>query len=493
MPLQTWRILLPRLAELPNDLDEELFQALLALEQKQLEQDFRWDEASSWSINQSDGSLRLFFDDDTEVKARIQIIGTFNGDTFIWAWANPSIREELRSDSLRLKAHGIEQGWSVFDEPSFAAAPRDGYAFAALAAGLFDCQGAYAGASGGTVIYLTLRDLVAVEEEVRDEPEFAPPSLLKDLTGLLAAQTASVQLSLSDLREVENICRRAHVQSSFGDHLSAAGSLEEAWQSLGAYAGDQEPAGFIKLAMGNELFLAGKMEEALSILNEADELPGCPDLSLLYQRMGQCYAALGKKKRAIDMFARVYVASGSHGLAQMSPADRDLFCEDLKKRRQKAAKAITARLNVLGEDKEIEEAAATVACLVQELNAFETHAHKEQEKARKCEEMAIQLCDQDMGAQEKINTWWTWLMAVWCTPLRSPRCSSIQFPPAHDPERENLLRVWRTAEGRLAVETASEDAFGSINKWRYELENLNGSLLVSQIYSVWDDEEFSCI
>ena len=493
MPLRSWRLLLPELPDSPMDLDEELFQALLALEEKRLDQPYNWDEASSWAMDQNHARLTVFFDDDTEISARMQIVGTFNGETFMWAWANQTIDARLRVDSLKLKEHGESNGWTIFSQEEFPATARDAYAMMALAAEFAGADGAYAGESVGTATYVILFGLPKQAVPSTDQPEFGPPSVIDHLNGLIAQQLNVVRLGLRDLRDIESVCRRGYVQSLAGHHVAAAESYDEAWSMLGEFAADQEPASWIKLAKGNALFLAGLCQEALNTLQEAEQLFDCPDIVLLYQRMGQSYLALEMNKQAMDIFARVYVGGGEEALKELGSTEREPFLKELKSRRSKARKAILNCEVKAKTDKRLEEAEAIVTCLIEELNEFETNAHKLEEKARKKRINLSESCEEDLVVQDQINTKWAWLLAVWCTQNRWPLCNSIQFPPQHDPKTESIKTVRRNGDDKIAVETSSHDSFGGSNSWRYELEENDGELLISQIYSVWDDEETPCL
>lgn len=492
MPLPAWRILLPRLVDQPADLEEEMLQALLAVQEKQEQQPVAWEEVSSWSANQNEGSLTLFFADNTEMSIRIQIIGTFNGDTFMWAWNNPSVREELKNASLRLKEYGEQRGWQLFSEPFFPALPRDGFAMAALACRLSNAEGVYCGNNGGTATYFMLSEIPDSVQLSQEQPEFESLSPLESNESSIAALSASVQLEIKDLALVESICRRAFVQSQAGEHLAAVESLDQAWEHLGAHACDQEPAGWIKLARGNSLFLAGKIEEALKSLLEAAALPGCPDTAFLYERIGQCYMCLNEKDRAKDMYARLYVLAGAKGLDRLAEVDRRLFEAELNKRGKKARISCKTGKVDYGERK-LNQAAAVVLSLIRELHTFELDAHARQERASQHRSVESELCNEDLAAREKINTNFAWLMAVWCTPGRSPFCSVIQFPPSHDPKSEQIDRVYSLDSKAFAVETANLDPFGFANRFRYELEEIHELMFVRQIYSVWEDEEFPSI
>src|SRR4051812_29655149 len=102
-----WQLLLPQVDPQPSELDNELFDAMLALEQQRLSQHIKWDEVSEWDVDQDRETLILQFEDELpSVTARPQIIGTFDGSEFMWAWNNPSVEENLQRDSQAMRDAG---------------------------------------------------------------------------------------------------------------------------------------------------------------------------------------------------------------------------------------------------------------------------------------------------------------------------------------------------------------------------------------------------
>lgn len=502
MSLQVWRMLLPEFSNISPELDEELFQALIYLERKRASQKIPWEQIASWSADQNTGSVKLAFEDDTELSAQINLIGTFSRGTFMWGWHNPSIKDELKADSLKLKKYGEQKGWAIFSEPMFPATTRDGWALMALAAKVLNADGAYAGDTGEAVTFLTLYKLPGQPQKRKksivermqkmfardDQPQSA--SIFDFMDNMIANQVASVQIGLEDLRNVEILCRRAEKYSKDGQHLEAVKTLDEAWQKLGEYAVDQEPAGYIKLARGEALFHAGQISEALNTFEQAEEMYECPDRPLLYQRLGQCYAAVNSNENAIDMFIRLNAVSGSEILNQLDSAHKGLVMSKLAPLMERRRGLVEACMKP-SSDQLLARAEAVVTSFIKEMNAFEIAAYERGEEARTERDISSELCAEDVLAKEKMNREWSQLISVWCVSGgKSPVCASIQSPPAHDPAQEKIVNIERIADDRINVNTASDDGYSN---WRYELRLVEGDLLIDQLYSVWDGEEISAL
>ncbi|HVS52048.1 MAG TPA: hypothetical protein VHD62_06800 [Opitutaceae bacterium] len=94
-------------------------------------------EEERWNIDQVRGEL-IFTFPDIIAWARAQIVGTLDthAGTWMWAWANPSVADALKKDSLRVRAYGEERGIRRLTTPSWPAEEKDGWRMTALASRL---------------------------------------------------------------------------------------------------------------------------------------------------------------------------------------------------------------------------------------------------------------------------------------------------------------------------------------------------------------------
>ncbi len=393
---------------------------------------------------------------------------------------------------MALREFGEKHGWPLFAQPKFPATTRDGWAMMALAAQVTGAESAYAGGSGDTVVYCTLRNLRRAGGSGSPIAQAEEPSPLEQMNAMIAAQVNQVQLPLSELRRVESLCRRAYDQMESGYYSAAVTMFDAAWQQLGAYAADQEPAGWLKLAKGNALALDKRYEEAIRTLTEADRLHGCPDQELLYRRLGQCRLAMDDRSAAVDLFVRCYVAGGRKSFDAPS-IDRQLLDAALQTRWASADRRLSPATGTSPtEDPQLRRAAAIVDCLISDLHDFEIDAHERDELARKERAEKQVMCEADWTVRERTDANWCWLMATWCTPGRLPRCGSWGSPPEHDPNSERISSVARRDDGTIDVETTGL-YWGSAHRWRYELVEYEGRLLVRQLYSRSGEDEYPMI
>jgi hypothetical protein len=77
----------------------------------------------------------------------------------MWAWANPSIPDSLKIDSLKVKEYGETHQIDRLTTPEFAADEMEAWTLTALAAKLCESQGAYRGPAGRNAVFMTFGEV----------------------------------------------------------------------------------------------------------------------------------------------------------------------------------------------------------------------------------------------------------------------------------------------------------------------------------------------
>ncbi|NEZ64267.1 hypothetical protein D0962_15960 [Leptolyngbyaceae cyanobacterium CCMR0082] len=128
-----------------------------------------------WDIDQEVGDLVFSNSDGVKVAAPAQIIGSFsindsswlwawdnpsivddlNDSSWLWAWDNPSIVDDLKIHSLKLKAYGEKYGIEKLTTRKWIGTEDEAWAMTALAVNLCDTQGAYRGPAGSAYVFMT--------------------------------------------------------------------------------------------------------------------------------------------------------------------------------------------------------------------------------------------------------------------------------------------------------------------------------------------------
>jgi hypothetical protein len=121
----------------------------------------------SWSVDQAKGQITFIFPDGQIVKAKVQIVGTYNrpDETFLWSWDHPSVIKSLSVDARKVKEFGDEHGDRRFSERKVLCSEIDAWAFTAVAANLAEADGAYRVEAGGPLLYMTFTDIDVMEGE----------------------------------------------------------------------------------------------------------------------------------------------------------------------------------------------------------------------------------------------------------------------------------------------------------------------------------------
>ena len=115
------------------------------------------DRISGWDLDQGTGELTFSFADGIKAVTPAQIIGTYNSEdhTWLWAWDNPSVNENLTKDALKVRNYGEEHHIDRLTKRKWVGTEDDAWAMTALAVKLCGAQGAYRGPAGSTYVFIT--------------------------------------------------------------------------------------------------------------------------------------------------------------------------------------------------------------------------------------------------------------------------------------------------------------------------------------------------
>lgn len=118
---------------------------------------WRLGESKRWDLDQSRGDLIFTFSDGMIATCPAQIIGSFDTEsgTWLWAWANPSIPDSLKRDSLRVREYGLQHNIRRLTAAEWLGTEADGWAMAALACKLCEAQGVYRGPAGASFVFIS--------------------------------------------------------------------------------------------------------------------------------------------------------------------------------------------------------------------------------------------------------------------------------------------------------------------------------------------------
>lgn len=116
---------------------------------------WRFGEQKQWNIDQQEGVLRLTFADGVVAELPAQIVGSLNqtDGSWLWGWANDSLRESMKRDVQKVREYGEAHQMPLLTLPEWSADKQQAWNMAAIATKLCDAQGAFCGSSGSTLIF----------------------------------------------------------------------------------------------------------------------------------------------------------------------------------------------------------------------------------------------------------------------------------------------------------------------------------------------------
>ncbi|MCW9030915.1 MAG: hypothetical protein OQK58_05455, partial [Gammaproteobacteria bacterium] len=132
--------------------DDEVFHELISssfqyMEEKQngFIEKYKANDHERWDWYQETGTLVFSHDGEPQVEAEIHFSGSFSNksNTWMWAWANDSLDETVKSSSRKAKEIGEELGLLKLVAAHWDATEVDGWEMTAVLAKAMNAIGAY--------------------------------------------------------------------------------------------------------------------------------------------------------------------------------------------------------------------------------------------------------------------------------------------------------------------------------------------------------------
>jgi hypothetical protein len=125
------------------------------------QQTWQFGSETDFKFDPPTGLLTFSFDGGREVRCPAQAVGSVDtrAGIWAWAWANPSIPEDLRRAVEAVRAHGERRGLARLTRPSWPATTEQAWQMTAVAAKLCEYPGAYALSTGPLQLFLVFREV----------------------------------------------------------------------------------------------------------------------------------------------------------------------------------------------------------------------------------------------------------------------------------------------------------------------------------------------
>ena len=113
--------------------------------QESLDRQYRAGQWPRYDWSQEPGQLVFSQDGKPKVIADIQFVGSISTmtNTWLWAWDNDTVAQELCQASLQVRQYGERHGLPHLTTPKWPAEEADGWEMTSIAAYLTDAEGAY--------------------------------------------------------------------------------------------------------------------------------------------------------------------------------------------------------------------------------------------------------------------------------------------------------------------------------------------------------------
>lgn len=138
--------------------------------QDSLEREYGLSKLRRPSWDQRTGRLTLSDSGKVALEADVQFVGSLSKtkNTWLWAWANPSVRDEVKSGAQAVRRYGERFGIPRLTEREWAAERDDAWEMTALAARILNARGAYRTEDRDGVTYLLLTSVRRPGESAAD-------------------------------------------------------------------------------------------------------------------------------------------------------------------------------------------------------------------------------------------------------------------------------------------------------------------------------------
>jgi hypothetical protein len=141
------------------DLDQFCAEAWAELTQRQerLATEFGLADAA-WVVDQERGLIEFERKDGALVRAPVQIIGTLNPTTnvFAWGWRHPNVHARLRANAERTRWFGEKHGMEELTRAKVQATEAEAWRLTALAMKVNAAAGAYRAPTDGPLVFMTI-------------------------------------------------------------------------------------------------------------------------------------------------------------------------------------------------------------------------------------------------------------------------------------------------------------------------------------------------
>lgn len=452
------------------------------------------DAVKTWNADQHTGRLDIVLNDDRKITASYQIIGSHDGQSFLWADANSSITDTKLSSKVRKVFYDICSELSKNDKLNLSY--RDMEAVTFFGAEALNLERTFIASTGNAYLAMSLGDITLQELPIQDNPnkwslgrlfrkkneiaEAASPANIFDFTNvLLTDQLKAVTLDSESLEHFESQIVEINQAYENERYTEALNLIAIAKEGLGQFYQDQEPIGWLSTCEGACNLMLGQKSAAYECFQIALRAIVIPDVKLA--KLGLAQASEDPDLYMSNLIS-LFISDPDECIKSVSEDEKEIIQNHVGAVEQKRKEALSDVESVLK--------AALQDRFEQEVQAF-----RRSKEAAKQRTQSHVLCEADEAASKITNQEYRNLLLKWFTIPRASSMGSYRSDPDENPEKLISLEVVETTNDNATVIAKFENAFGSEKDYRYEL--VMDSLPLSnkkmwrlhKIWSVWDDDD----
>ncbi len=151
-----------------EDFKEYLTTAFEYLQSRQeyCENEYGIGKFERWFYDQQSGLLTFHNGDTTKLKIKYQEVGSVSkiSDTWLWAWANPNLMDNIKAESFKVKELGENKSFERLKKRKWNGDEIDGWEMTAITAYLLKAKGAYRVPTEKTFSYFVFTEIERVNE-----------------------------------------------------------------------------------------------------------------------------------------------------------------------------------------------------------------------------------------------------------------------------------------------------------------------------------------
>ena len=461
---------------------QDLRQAFLARQKSHIPNEI----CTHWEATQSEGFIKLCLEDEKELEAHYQIIGTFDGKSFLWGDENPSLDEHLVQDAKDLREKLKAKGYSLGLEPKLNAGARDAVALLALATQELSAQSAFVGPNGRSLILMTLNRLETTPAHktvpVQSYKEPPPSSPLQFVDNLINAQIANQQPNDQELAHIEQTLEQVFQAYQAQDFSYALSQITKLKDRLGRTLFEMEPAGWLFLCEGCVQLALDEKEQAAKAFKIASGAILTFDYTV--RMIGLSRACPTEEEQQSHLFG-AYIRNPKRFLDAANDQEKSILHTSLKAYHKR---------NTAVDEQPQEAAKQAWYDALTAYRELEKKAYHLCSQAREQRTQDGAYCEEENIARHKTDLAWREFVLTWMTPGRNSLMSSYSSEPSHCPNLETITDLEMVDEQTCLIMT-ERDKQSYKDCYRYQLLKTQPPLashplwLLDKVWSVWSDED----